>query len=146
MPNKEQYWDQVCDMLKIRRMGKSKKEFRFRFLSDGVSVSLQYDREKSESQPIDLEAIRQKLRDCFFWYILGIDPGMKTWNATVRRTCQTGKEVNFTLSSKRYHWDTLHKTRNKKAKRFTKEYVAFERNDLNDRAIYPVMPSPLGRL
>lgn len=80
-----------------------------------------------------------------FEYALGIDPGLKTWNATVRHTIETGKEVNMITSSKRYHWNAKQRTRNSKAKRWTKDYVAEEQNDLNNRNIYPATPSPIGQ-
>lgn len=48
-------------------------------------------------------------------------------------------------SAKRYHWNTGQKTRAAKAKRWTNRFVIEERNDRNDRRLYPTMPSPLGR-
>lgn len=143
------YWDNIFDLPKIRRLAKekdgSKRKFRFRILSDGVSVSLQFDIKRAKVQSIDMKKIKQQLLDGFFRYIIGIDPGDKTWNATTRRTVASGKEVNLTTSSKRYHWDAQQSKRNKKAKRWTKDYTAEEQRDLNDRTLYPATPSPMSR-
>jgi hypothetical protein len=46
-------------------------------------------------------------------------------------------------SSKKYHWLTNQKSRDKKSKRWTKNFVAEEENDRNNRQLYPAMPSPL---
>lgn len=52
--------------------------------------------------------------------------------------------MNYTISSKQYHWLTKQTIRNRKAKRWTKEFTAMEQADRNNRQIYAKMPSPLG--
>lgn len=52
--------------------------------------------------------------------------------------------MNFKISSKKYHYMTRQGVRNSKAKRWTRQFVAFERNDRNDRTRYARMPSPKG--
>lgn len=94
MTDKSWYWSQVFDMRKINRLGKRKKSFHYQILSDGVSVSILYDVKKEEFKPIDMDVIRNKYNKGEFVYELGVDPGMKTWNATTRRTIDTGKEVS----------------------------------------------------
>ncbi|XP_031639183.1 uncharacterized protein LOC116351242 [Contarinia nasturtii] len=81
-----------------------------------------------------------------FAYELGIDPGMKTWNATVRRNIKTRKEVNMKTSSKKCHWLAKQNTRDVKAKRWTKQFTQEEQDDRNNRQLYQRMPSPLGIL
>lgn len=53
-------------------------------------------------------------------------------------------QVNFVMSSKQFHWQTGQNMRNAKAKRWTKAFVEEERQDRENREIYPVMPSPKG--
>lgn len=50
-----------------------------------------YKRPKEEATPLSDEEIQQM----WLAYELGIDPGMGTWNATVRRNLLTGEEVTF---------------------------------------------------
>lgn len=49
--------------------------------------------------------------------------------------------MNFKVSSKKYHYLTKQGVRNKKAERWTRQFVEFERNDRNR---YARMPSPKG--
>lgn len=53
-------------------------------------------------------------------------------------------QVNFTISSKRYHWLTQQRKRKRKAERWTKTFDQQEEADRNDRNLYPKMPSDLG--
>lgn len=50
--------------------------------------------------------------------------------------------MNFKISSKKYHYLTKEGVRDKKRKRWTKQFRAFEEADRNDRTRYPEMPSP----
>lgn len=88
------YWNSIFDMPKINKLGGKKKKFHFRILSDGVSVSLLYDKEKIESKPINKKEIIDKWHNGDFKYVIGIDPGMNKWHSSVRRTLVTGKEVS----------------------------------------------------
>ncbi|XP_031637902.1 uncharacterized protein LOC116350289, partial [Contarinia nasturtii] len=146
--DKEWYWDKIFDMPKIKRLGKRKKMFHYRIMSDGEGVSLLYDIEREPFKPTDKAAIRKRFVENGpdkIKKLLGIDPNEKTWNATVQRDVETGKEVNIKISSKHYHWIAEQKVRNKKAKRYTKSFTQEEQNDRNNRALYPVMPSPMGK-
>lgn len=49
------------------------------------------------------------------------------------------------ITSKQFHWRAKQNKRNAKAKRWTKEFTQFEQNDLKNRTLYPVTPSPLGK-
>lgn len=44
-----------------------------------------------------------------------------------------------------YHWRAQQNKCNSMAERFTKRFTTQEEDDRNDRILYPVMPSPLGR-
>lgn len=52
--------------------------------------------------------------------------------------------MNFTISSKKYHYLTKQGLRDDKAERWTRQFKQFEENDRNDRTKYPRMPSPKG--
>lgn len=49
--------------------------------------------EKLNCEP-NYEAMKRAYLTGGVQYVLGIDPGMNTWNATVRRDIATGKEVS----------------------------------------------------
>lgn len=91
---KAHYWNQIFDLRKIFRLGKRKKTFHHGILTDGVSVSILFEKGKVDDEALmSKEEIIRKYLNGEFIYELGIDPGMKTWNASVRRTIATGKEV-----------------------------------------------------
>lgn len=90
--NRDDCWDSVFNLTKIKSMGKQKK-FHYQFLSDSVSVSLVYIKNKSTTDANIEQQISNDFNTNKIIYELGIDPGMKTWNATVRRTISTNKEV-----------------------------------------------------
>lgn len=92
--DKSWHWNQVFKLPKIKHFGRLKKQFRFMILSDGVSVSILYTKLRRDSKPMDESEIIRKYLNGDFVYELGIDPGMKTWNATTRRTIETGKEAS----------------------------------------------------
>lgn len=91
-------WNEVFDIHKINRMGK-RKPFHFMIHTNGVGVSLLYDVKKEDIAPMAPEEIKRKYRAGEFVNELGIDPGMKTWNATVRRNIRTGKEVSISVKN-----------------------------------------------
>lgn len=92
----ETWWDKIFDMKKIKKHGKRQKTFDFQISTDGVAVSLMYTA-KPKSEKIFQSPSR--IRDIWktFVYILGIDPGVRTWNATVRKHMPTGTEVSHKL-------------------------------------------------
>lgn len=92
-------WDSLFDMTKIREMGRRNKRFHPCFLSDSVSASMMYVKPKREAND-QTEKILEDLENNRIVYELGIDPGMKTWNATVRRTLATNKEVSVNKNNK----------------------------------------------
>lgn len=53
--------------------------------------------------------------------------------------------MNYTISSKQYHYWTKQNVRTQQGKRWTKDFVEEEKKDREDRTLYPVMPSPLGK-
>lgn len=52
--------------------------------------------------------------------------------------------MNFKISSKKYHYLTKEGIRKGKRRKWTRQFVAFEENDRNDRTKYAQMPSPKG--
>lgn len=92
-------WSMYFDMEKMLKLRKNKNDFHFQLMSDGVAVSILYDQPKQQSAEISDEDLLQLYRAGVFEYELGIDPGMRTWNATVRRSIRTNEEVilNFFL-------------------------------------------------
>lgn len=96
--SQQHYWAQIFDLPKIKRLGKRKKQFHYSIVTDGVSVSILYEKKIIDSEAVlSKEEIIRRYLNGEFVYELGIDPGMKTWNATVRRTIATGKEVSRTI-------------------------------------------------
>lgn len=93
------YWYQIFDLPKIDRILKGNKRFHKHIVSDGVAVSILYEVPARELEPLVNDGIiRKRYQEGFYIYELGIDPGMKTWNATVRRNIHSGKEVIFPVS------------------------------------------------
>lgn len=92
--NKEYFFNQIFNMDKIHRILKSNKEFHYQIVSDGVSVSILYKVPKRVLQEMQNDHIvKKRYFEGFYVYEIGIDPGMKTWLAVVRRHINTGKEV-----------------------------------------------------
>lgn len=94
-PNKEFHWNKYFYMRKIKWFVRRKKQFRFRILSDGHAVSLQYDVPEKEYKPLDKTEIVRKLEMGEIDGEGGLDPGDKTWIAYVYRDVRTQKEVNI---------------------------------------------------
>lgn len=91
--NRQFYFAQYFNMDKINRLLKT-KEFHFHIVSDGISVSILYKVPKRLIQALSNDdLVKKRYMDGFYVYELGIDPGMKTWLAVVRRYIDTGKEV-----------------------------------------------------
>lgn len=88
-------WDLFFDRAKIDRQVKSKKPFPYQILSDGVSATLLYSKPQEPECTITNEEIVNRLEDGQLSYEIGIDPGMRTWNAAVRRNLLTGEEVSY---------------------------------------------------
>lgn len=92
--HKEFYFDQIFNMEKINRMLKANKEFHYHIVTDGVSMSILYKVSKKVLEQMESDGIvKKKYYEGFYVYEIGIDPGMKTWLAVVRRHIDTGKEV-----------------------------------------------------
>lgn len=81
-------------MRKINRLVHGKKKFRCRILSNGQSVSVQFEVDKKDCIQFDKETIVREYKQNKFELEGATDPGMNTWDATVMRDIQTGKEVN----------------------------------------------------
>lgn len=90
-------WDLFFDMNKINSLASNHQTFSHVILSDGVSCSVQFKQPKAgdlgDEDGLTDEEIQRMWLAGEFAYELGIDPGMRTWNAAVRRDWRTGEEV-----------------------------------------------------
>ena len=92
------FFDQIFNMDHINRILKANKQFRYHILCDGESASVLYNVPTNVLRQLDNdELVRKRYYDGYYAYELGLDPGMKTWNATVRRHIDTGKEVLYEI-------------------------------------------------
>ncbi|XP_055310426.1 uncharacterized protein LOC129573642 [Sitodiplosis mosellana] len=105
---------------------------------DSMSASVLFNKPKQEQTELSPEDILAMYRD--FFYEVGVDPGLKTRNASVRRTIDTEEEKNIKISSKRYHWVAKQPIRNRIGKHLTADSTKIEQDDLKAQ----VMPSPRG--
>lgn len=93
--NKEYYFNYIFNMDAFNRLLKANKEFHYFIVTDGVAASILYKVPKKLVQQLSNDdLVKRQYMEGFYVYLLGIDPGMKTWNATTRRHIDTGKEVN----------------------------------------------------
>lgn len=88
-------WNLFFDREKIDKMVHSNRPFDKQIVSDGVSVTVSYLKPKEQQMPISNEKVLEMYYGGIFYYILGIDPGERTYNATVRKNIYTGEEVPF---------------------------------------------------
>ncbi|XP_031618637.1 uncharacterized protein LOC116337846 [Contarinia nasturtii] len=143
--NKILSWNLFFDVEKILKLVHNKKEFDSQICSDGVSVSLMYKKPKVPPVETTDDEIKAMYDSNELKYAVGCDPGMRTWNASVRRDLHTKEEVNLRISSKRYHWDAKQGRRNAKAERITRLFTFEEQADRNRiAAMIGEMPSPKG--
>lgn len=91
--NPSYYWNFVFDMKKIKKIGGPNKTFDCTIMTNSDSVSLIFVKANRALDQIDLAKIRRMYENFEFVYELGVDPGVRTWNATVRRRIDTGSEV-----------------------------------------------------
>lgn len=97
MDFKRDYWNQFFYMRKINYFVRYKKNFRFRILSDGIAVSLQYDVPEKDFNPLDKERIVREYENGQIHGEAAIDLGDRTWMAYVYRDVATRKEVCRTM-------------------------------------------------
>lgn len=88
------YWSHIFDMQKINRLVHGKSKFRCRILSNGQAVSVQFSVDKKDCIQFDKETIAREYKQKKFELEGATDPGERTWDATVIRDIETGKEVN----------------------------------------------------
>lgn len=87
-------WGLFFDIDKIVKMVKAKKAFDHQIVTDGVSATVCYLKPDRPEPVVSKDELLRRYESGEFWYELGIDPGMRTWNATVRRDCSSGEEVS----------------------------------------------------
>lgn len=115
---------------------KNKRDtFYFQLLTDSVSVSLLFKKEKQKV--IDQKTIDQKLIEKYeqHEYVTegAIDLNAKTYIAFVGRNIETGDEENIKISSPRFHWETKSGVRDRRAKHLTHYHTLKEQQDVVGR-------------
>lgn len=88
----QQFWNKVFYMNKIDKGARGEQKFDFHIKTDGVSASITYA-EPCKETPVDEDLFGIRLLYRYFKYVIGIDPGVRTWNATCRKDIQNGDEV-----------------------------------------------------
>lgn len=88
-------WNLFFDVDKMLKLAHNKREFHGQILTDGVAATILYDTPKVQAEEISDEEVIEMYRAKLFTYELGIDPGYRTWNATVRKNIRTGEEVSL---------------------------------------------------
>lgn len=89
-------WNLFFDVDQILKLSHIKRDFHCQIVSDGVSATILYD--KPKVQPVELsdEQVCEKLESGEITIVAGMDPGDKTYNATVCLDLTTGEEVSLT--------------------------------------------------
>lgn len=94
MERAAELFNHLFDMDKIRRNGKRAKGFYGQIVTDGVSASVIYVRQRQTTIFFCLLMIIAKWSKGHFVNVIGIDPGDKTWLAGVRRHIRSRVEVS----------------------------------------------------
>lgn len=90
--NPSEHWNEIFDLSKITKIG-GNRTFDFAIVTDSVGVSLCFMKpERASTEPTN-EQIKDDYVNKKFTFVLGIDPGVRTWNATVRKHIESGTEV-----------------------------------------------------
>lgn len=89
------YWNVIFDMNKITKVGNG-KDFDYAIITDSVAVSLIFMKPDRPAIQQSDEEIRRMYNNGEFTFVLGMDPGVRTWNATVRKHIASGVEVCMT--------------------------------------------------
>lgn len=76
----------------ISETGKD-KEFDCAIVTDSVAVSLSLVKPECPSNELTYEQIKTMYDDHQFEFVFGTDPGVHTWNGTVRKHIRTGIEA-----------------------------------------------------
>ncbi|XP_031618447.1 uncharacterized protein LOC116337743 isoform X2 [Contarinia nasturtii] len=135
------YWDLIFDLPKISKLGNG-KEFDFAVATDSVAVSLCFVKPERNTPELDNNTIKEKYNNFEFDYVLGIDPGVRTWNATVRKHVRSGNEENITIDGPKYHFKAKYGKRKRKSDQWTE--LLQKQREL-DYKRYAFFPSPKGR-
>lgn len=90
-------WNLFFDVEKMARLVHFKQAFNYQICSDGVSASIMFNEPKHPPVEPDDSEVLKMYRSNRFVYELGVDPGERTYNATVRRCIATGEEVKFVI-------------------------------------------------
>lgn len=86
------YWNCIFDMDKIEKV-RNGMAFDYAIVTDSVAVSLSYLKREHPSREHTNEEIKRMYENNQFTFVLGMDPGVRTWCAAVRKHIQSGVEV-----------------------------------------------------
>lgn len=86
-------WRLFFDMDKIKELGLNKKTFGNSIVTDGVSCSVMFEKPPKPDIELNKAELIQKIEAGGIRNQIGLDPGMKTFIAAVRKNLVTGEEV-----------------------------------------------------
>ncbi|XP_055302910.1 uncharacterized protein LOC129568699 [Sitodiplosis mosellana] len=133
-------WDTIFNMDKIQKVG-NRKTFDYTIVTDSVAVSLCFLKPECPSHEYSHEQINDMYENGVFRFVLGMDPGVRTWNATVRKHIASGVEENITIDGPKYHFRAKYGKRKRKSEKWLRLFTELEQHDRNQ---YPFYPSPKG--
>ncbi|XP_055310390.1 uncharacterized protein LOC129573626 [Sitodiplosis mosellana] len=133
-------WDTIFNMDKIKNVGNG-KTFDYAIVTDSVAVSLCFLKPECPSHEYSHEQINEMYENGVFRFALGMDPAVRTWNATVRKHIASGVEENITIDGPKYHFRAKYGKRKRKSEKWLRLFTELEQHDRNQ---YPFYPSPKG--
>lgn len=94
----DRYWDLIFDMQKIKKIGR-KKIFDHAIVTDSMSASLQFLEKQRDTEEKSDEDVAKAWEEGEFEFGLGMDTGVRTWNAIDRLHFKTLSEVTQCIHS-----------------------------------------------
>lgn len=148
------YWFQFLNWKKIRSIQRQNKKFNYQLVTDGVSVSIEFQRlniepappsfqELVEQQSAKYKLFAQRLANQAYDVIIGLDPGYKLFIAAVLKNIRTNEEKHIKISSKQFYAMTRQHCRDKKAKKAYSHFETAAKLDRENTNLYEEYPSSL---
>lgn len=149
------HWFSFLNWPKIKKMERQSKEFAYEIVTDGVSVSISFERNKT-SPPESFEELLEKQAEKYsqfgrnyinnlYQIIIGMDPGYKLYISALMKNVTTNVENHIKISSKKFYSMIRQNNRDKKAKKWTEQYehaAQLDREDTSQYTEYPSSKSP----
>ena len=89
-------WSYSFKTDKIKQLGKNAKDFHFQFATDGVSVSLLYEKQKKNEEPVDSSIINDEIRKGYENNLFVSERSIETRIRRKRKTRIQGMEYAVT--------------------------------------------------